>query len=92
MIEPDMKTYREDVAEYYQQHFSDEEIDVVYEIIRGNVPVEAMREDLEKFFDDPDIPLVSFFDITTDEGMLERLEYDIGYVGGVGTRSVYQPN
>ena len=51
-----------------------------------------MREDLEKFFDDPDIPLVSFFDVSTDEGMLDRLEYDFGYVGGVGTRSVYQPN
>ena len=92
MIEPDIKAYREDVGEYYNHHFSEEELDVITESIRGNVPVEAMREDLEKFFDDPDIPLVSFFDVSTDEGMLDRLEYDFGYVGGVGTRSVYQPN
>ena len=81
-----------DPGEYYNHHFSEEELDVITEIIRGNVPVEAMREELEKFFDDPDIPLVSFFDVSTDEGMLDRLEYDFGYVGGVGTRSVYQPN
>ena len=87
-----LEAYREDVGEYYNHHFSEEELDVITEIIRGNVPVEAMREDLEKFFDDPDIPLVSFFDVSTDEGMLDRLEYDFGYVGGVGTRSVYQPN
>jgi len=92
MIEPDIKAYREDVGEHYDHHFSEEEMEVIYEIIRGNVPVEAMREDLEKFFDDPDIPLTSFFDVSTDEGMLDRLEYDCGYVGGAGTRSVYLPN
>ena len=46
MIEPDIKAYREDVGEYYDHHFSEEEMEIIYEIIRGNVPVDALREKL----------------------------------------------
>ena len=88
----DIKSLREDIGEYYDQHFSKEEMEIIYEIIRGNVGMETLREKLKDFFDDSGIPSVPFMDLNKDEGLLERLEYDIGYVGGKGTRSVYRPN
>ena len=91
-FEWDIKDWREDIGEYYDQHFSEEEMEIIYEIIRGNVGMETLREILKEFFDDSGIPSVPFMDLNKDEGLLERLEYDIGYVGGKGTRSVYRPN
>ena len=91
-FEWDIKDWREDIGEYYDQHFSEEEMEIIYEIIRGNVGMETLREKLKEVFDDSGIPSVPFMDLNKDEGLLERLEYDIGYVGGKGTRSVYRPN
>ena len=91
-FEWDIKDWREDIGEYYAQHFSEEEMEISYEIIRCNVGMETLREKLKEFFDDSGIPSVPFMDLNKDEGLLERLEYDIGYVGGKGTRSVYRPN
>ena len=54
--------------------------------------METLREKLKEFFEDSGILSVPFMDLNTDDGLLERLEYDIGYVGGKGTRSVYRPN
>ncbi len=88
----DIKSLREDIGEYYDQHFSEEEMEIIYEIIRGNVGMETLREKLKEFFDDSGIPYVPFINLNTDKGILDRLEYDIGYVGGKGTRSVYRPN
>ena len=87
-----IKDWREDIGEYYDQHFSEEEMEIIYEIIRGNVGMETLREKLKEFFEDSGIPSVPFMDLNTDDGLLDRLEYDIGYVGGKGTRSVYSPN
>ena len=87
-----IKSLREDIGEYYDQHFSEEEMEIIYEIIRGNVGMETLREKIKEFFDDSGIPSVPFMNLNTDDGLLDRLEYDIGYVGGKGTRSVYRPN
>jgi len=84
--------WRDNVAEFYNEHFSEEEQEIIYEIIRGNVPLDALREKFDEFFDDDELPYHPEFNLTTDEGILDRLEFDIGYVGGVGTRSVYRPN
>ena len=43
-FEWDIKDWREDIGEYYDQHFSEEEMEIIYEIIRGNVGMETLRE------------------------------------------------
>ena len=88
----DLKSWRENISELYDNHFSEEEQEVLYEIIRGNVPVEALNETLDDFFIDSDTPSHPEFDTTTDEGIINRLEFDIGYVGGYGTRAGYRTN
>ena len=83
--------WRDNVAEFYNEYFSEEEQEIIYEIIRGNVS-DALKEKFDEFFSDDELPMHPEFDVTTDEGILGRLEFDIGYVGGSGTRSVYRPN
>ena len=36
--------WRENVAEFYNEYFSEEEQEIIYEIIRGNVGVDALKE------------------------------------------------
>jgi len=84
--------WRENVAEFYNEYFSEEEQEIIYEIIRGNVGVDALKEKFDEFFNDEDLPMHPEFDVTTEQGILNRLEFDIGYVGGSGTRSVYRFN
>ena len=65
------------------------------EIIRGNDPVDTMREQLDEFFNDDNTPSHPEIKTNTEEGILERLDLDLGYVGrgkGGGTRSVYKTN
>ena len=50
-----IKDWREDIGEYYDQHFSEEEMEIIYEIIRGNVGMETLREKLKEFFDKNDL-------------------------------------
>ena len=75
----DLKYYREDVAEYYDDHFSEEEQEVLYQIIRGNVPLDALKEKLMELYEEDDMPTPMMFSLKTDEDILDRLDYDIGY-------------
>ena len=88
----DLKYYRETVGEFYNDHFSEEEQEIIYEIMRGNVPLDALKDKLLDFYGEDDMPTPLEFTLDTDDNILDRLDYDIGYVGGVGTRSVYRPN
>ena len=88
----ELKNWREEIAQYYDDNFSSEEQEILYEIMRGNVPVDAMREKLDEFFSDEDTPNHPEIELKTEEGILERLDLDIGYVGGSGTRTVYKTN
>jgi secreted Zn-dependent insulinase-like peptidase len=88
----ELKNWREELAEHYDDNFSSEEQEILYEIIRGNVPVDTMREQLNEFFNDEGTPSHPEIKTNTEEGILERLDLDIGYVGGSGTRSVYKTN
>ena len=49
-----------------------------------------MKEKLIEFFEDSDIPSIPFFNLKTDEGLLDRLDYDFGWVGGSGKRAGYK--
>ena len=51
-----------------------------------------MREQLNEFFNDEGTPSHPEIKTNTEEGILERLDLDIGYVGGSGTRTVYKTN
>ena len=88
----ELKNWREDIAQYYDDNFSSEEQEILYEIIRGNVPVDAMREKLDEFFNDEGTPSHDELETKTEKGILDRLDYDIGFVGGSGTRTVYKTN
>jgi len=88
----ELKNWREEIAEHYDDNFSSEEQEILYEIIRGNVPVDTMREQLDEFFNDEGTPSHPEIKTDTEEGILERLDLDIGYVGGSGTRTVYKTN
>ena len=88
----ELKNWREEIAEHYDDNFSSEEQEILYEIIRGNVPVDTMREQLNEFFNDEGTPSHPEIKTNTEEGILERLDLDIGYVGGSGTRTVYKTN
>jgi secreted Zn-dependent insulinase-like peptidase len=85
-----VKMWREDIGQFYDDHFSEEEMEILYEIVRGNVDVDTLKEKLVDFFEDSDIPSLPFFDLKTDEGILDRLDYDFGYVGGTGKRAGYR--
>ena len=89
-FEDGIKMWREEIGQYYDEHFSEEEMEILYEIVRGNVDVDTLKEKLVDFFEDSDIPTLPFFDLKTDEGLLDRLDYDFGYVGGTGTRGGYR--
>ena len=80
----------DEIGQYYDEHFSEEEMEILYEIVRGNVDVDTLKEKLVDFFEDSDIPTLPFFDLKTDEGLLDRLDYDFGYVGGTGKRAGYR--
>ena len=41
--------WRENVAEFYNEYFSEEEQEIIYEIIRGNVGVDALKEKFDEF-------------------------------------------
>ena len=73
-FEDGIKMWREDIGQFYDEHFSEEEMEIIYEIIRGNVGMETLREKIKEFFDDSGIPSVPFMDLDKDEGLLERLE------------------
>ena len=88
----ELKNWREEIAEHYDDNFSSEEQEILYEIMRGNVPVDTMREQLNEFFNDEGTPSHPEIKTDTEEGILERLDLDIGYVGGSGTRTVYKTN
>jgi len=88
----DLKYYRETIGEFYNDHFSEEEQEIIYEIMRGNVPLDALKDKLLDLYGEEDMPTPMDFTLDTDDNILDRLDYDIGYVGGVGTRSVYRPN
>ena len=49
-----------------------------------------MKEKLIEFFEDSEMPSLPFFNLQTDEGLLDRLDYDFGYVGGAGKRGTYR--
>jgi hypothetical protein len=91
----ELKNWQEEIEEHYDDNFSSEEQEILYEIVRGNVPVDAMREKLDEFFNDEGTPSHPEIKTNTEEGILERLDLDLGYVGrgkGGGTRSVYKTN
>ena len=88
----ELKNWREEIAEHYDDNFSSEEQEILYEIIRGNVPVDTMREQLDEFFNDDHAPRHPEIKTDTEAGKLERQDLDIGYVGGSGTRTVYKTN
>lgn len=88
----DLKYYRETIGEFYNDHFSEEEQEIIYEIMRGNVPLDALKDKLLDLYGEAEMPTPMDFTLDTDDNILDRLDYDIGYVGGVGTRSVYRPN
>ena len=48
--------WREEIGQYYDEHFSEEEMEILYEIVRGNVDVDTLKEKLVDFFEDSDIP------------------------------------
>ena len=89
-FEDGIKMWREEIGQYYDEHFSEEEMEILYEIVRGNVDVDTMNEKLIEFFEDSDIPAIPFFNLKTDEGLLDRLDYDFGWVGGSGKRAGYK--
>ena len=89
-FEDGIKMWREEVGQYYDDHFSEEEMEILYDIVRGNVDVDSLKEKLKEFFEDSDTPSLPFFNLDTEEGLLDRLDYDFGYVGGVGKRGVYR--
>ena len=64
--------WRENVAEFYNEYFSEEEQDIIYEIIRGNVGVDALKEKFDEFFSDDELPMHPEFDTTTEQGRLDR--------------------
>ena len=47
------------------------------EIVRGNVDVDTLKKNLLTFLRIV-IYLLPFFDLKTDEGLLDRLDYDFG--------------
>ena len=47
---------------------------------------DRLKEKLKEFFEDSDMPSLPFFNLDTEEGLLDRLDYDFGYVGGVVKR------
>ena len=73
-FEDGIKMWREDIGQFYDEHFSEEEMEILYEIVRGNVDVDTLKEKLVDFFEDSDIPSLPFFDLKTDEGLLDRLD------------------
>ena len=56
----------------------------------GKISDSYNEEKLKEFFEDSDMPSLPFFNLDTEEGLLDRLDYDFGYVGGVGKRGVYR--
>ena len=89
-FEDGIKMWREEVGQYYDEHFSEEEMEILYDIVRGNVDVDTMKEKLIEFFEDSEMPSLPFFNLQTDDGLLDRLDYDFGYVGGAGKRGTYR--
>ena len=55
-FEDGIKMWREDIGQFYDEHFSEEEMEILYEIVRGNVDVDTLKEKLVDFFEDSDIP------------------------------------
>ena len=45
-FEDGIKMWREEVGQYYDEHFSEEEMEILYDIVRGNVDVDTMKEKL----------------------------------------------
>jgi hypothetical protein len=39
-FEDGIKMWREEIGQYYDEHFSEEEMEILYEIVRGNVDVD----------------------------------------------------
>ena len=60
-FEDGIKMWREEIGQYYDEHFSEEQMEILYEIVRGNVDVDTMKEKLIEFFEDSDIPAIPFF-------------------------------
>ncbi len=48
-FEDGIKMWREEIGQYYDEHFSEEEMEILYEIVRGNVDVDTMKEKLIDF-------------------------------------------
>ena len=55
-------------------------MEILYDIVRGNVDVDSLKEKLKEFFEDSDMPSPTILNLDTDEGLLDRLDYDFGYV------------
>ena len=59
-FEDGIKMWREDIGQFYDEHFSEEEMEILYEIVRGNVDVDTLKEKLVDFFEDSDIPCLLY--------------------------------
>ena len=72
-FEDGIKMWREDIGQFYDEHFSEEEMEILYEIVRGNVDIDTLKEKLIDFFEDSDIPAIPFFNLNNNSHVLLRL-------------------